>query len=83
MEMNIITKIFDERKNMGNLIFTKEEEALTKSCEDFCPIYEAIRQYNNCHTHNIYCATEMCKNISIAYALNRRETENAKNENLG
>ena len=68
---------------MENLILTKEEEALTKACEDFCPIYQTIKRYNDNHKHNIYCATEMCQNISIAYVLNKRERKNTKDENLG
>ena len=63
---------------MENLILTKEEESLTKNCEDFCPIYEAIRQYNACHTHKICCATTMCKNVTEAYVLNKRELESTK-----
>lgn len=44
-----------------------------KYCEDDYPIYEAIRQYNNANTHKIYCTTDMCKNITDAYELNRRK----------
>lgn len=48
-----------------------------KYCEDYCPIYEAIRQYNNnnANTHKIYCTTDMCKNITDAYELNRRKDD--------
>lgn len=46
-----------------------------KYCEDYCPIYEAIRQCNNANTHKIYCTTDMCKNITDAYKLNRKQDD--------
>ena len=52
---------------------------MTRYCENFCPIYRAIIDYNNSHAHIIFCSSDMCTNITRAYALNEREKE-VKNE---
>ena len=57
---------------MGEVVLTEEEEELTKYCEDFCPISNVITEYNKSHRAIICCPTEMCKRITEAYVLNRR-----------
>lgn len=68
-----------------DLVLTEEEEKLTKHCEDFCPIYQAIHDYNmasykydNMHTA-ISCTSEMCNKIIKVYVLRRREDEKINN----
>ena len=34
---------------MEEVILTEEEEKLTRYCEDFCPISNAITEYNKFH----------------------------------
>ena len=59
---------------------TKEEDKITKYCEDFCPIYYEIKEYNNNHEYNILCPNEMCDRITSAYIMNRRKyISNKKN----
>lgn len=58
---------------MDQVTLTEQEEKLTQYCEDFCPIYHAITNYNTSHTHKIFCPKEMCNNITNAYILNRKE----------
>lgn len=54
----------------------KEKDAeLPKYCDDFCPLYDAIRKYNRNHAHIIYCTTNMCETMMDAYILNRNEDE--------
>lgn len=56
---------------MPDLISRSEEKKMY--CEDFCPIYNAIRDYNASHGFPIFCATKMCENITDAYMLNHKE----------
>lgn len=58
---------------------TKEEENLTRYCEDFCPIYNAIKDYNASHKPIISCPTEMCNKVAEAYIAHLRN-EKAKEE---
>ena len=53
--------------------FTEKEKELTRYCEDFCPIYQAITDYNNSHRPIISCTSEMCEKMSEAYVLHLRE----------
>lgn len=63
------------------LILTKEEDESTRYCDDFCPIYDAIKQYNKNHLHIIYCPEEMCDEVIKEYILNKRyEKEKSKNK---
>lgn len=64
---------------IDNLILTKNEEQMTMFCEDFCPIHEAVKEYNSSHSNKIYCSTVMCKNVTNTYVLNLRERR-CKNE---
>lgn len=59
---------------MKNFLLTEDEEKITHYCEDFCPIYNAITEYNNTHYNHIYCTTEteMCKQMQKVYILNNR-----------
>lgn len=59
---------------MDQIALTEQEEQLTQYCEDFCPIYGAITDYNTSYTHKIFCPKEMCASITKAYILNKRET---------
>ena len=61
------------------LVLTEEEERLFKYCEDFCPIYYDIKNFNSCsyeydnmHT-TLYCPSEMCDKITKVCVLRRRE----------
>ena len=45
-------------------------EKLSRYCEEFCPIYKVIEEYNSSNEHNIYCNTEMCKHIREVCAMN-------------
>ena len=74
-----VFKNLEWRKFMGKFILTKKEDKMTRYCENFCPIYRAITDYNNSHAHIIFCSSDMCTNITRAYALNEREKE-VKNE---
>lgn len=58
-----------------NLILTEEEEKITHYCEDFCPLYEAIRDFNRNKFSTITCATEMCTNVVNAFILDRRQRQ--------
>lgn len=58
---------------MRRLILTEEEDKFLKYCEDFCPIYSAIEQFNRRNKHNIYCRTEMCEAVKEAYIPNKRD----------
>lgn len=67
---------------MGQI--TEKEEEITKYCEDFCPIYQALLNYNISHKHIICCGTDMCKKVEEAYILNfREESESALAEKGG
>lgn len=61
------------------LILTKEEDELTTYCEDFCPIYYAVKNYNSDsykyrNTHiTLSCPAEMCEDVTKTYVLRRRE----------
>ncbi|MBQ4523507.1 MAG: hypothetical protein IJA10_11240 [Lachnospiraceae bacterium] len=57
------------------LILTEEEEKLTTYCEDFCPIYQAITDYNRWHRPTVSCPSVMCERIVESYVLNRRSKE--------
>ena len=48
-----------------------ENEDKKQYCDDFCPIYASIREYNNTHENKIFCTTDMCKNVTEAYEANR------------
>ena len=50
-----------------------KEDEITKYCEDFCPIYDSIKEYNESNLHKIFCNTEFCKHITETYNLNRKE----------
>lgn len=54
---------------------TDEEEKATHYCQDFCPIYQGITDYNTGlkRKHKIYCTPNMCKRIVNTYVLNMRE----------
>lgn len=62
------------------LILTKEEEKLTKHCEDFCPIHDVITNYNKSHMPIICCPSEMCKEVTKAYILNKRNKDLCQSE---
>lgn len=74
-----VFKNLEWRKFTEKFILTKKEDKMTRYCENFCPIYRAIIDYNNSHAHIIFCSSDMCTNITRAYALNEREKE-VKNE---
>ena len=57
---------------MEDFLLTENEEKITHYCEDFCPICNAIAEYNRTHYNNIYCTTEMCEQIQKVYILNNR-----------
>ena len=59
---------------MEKIILTEEEEKITTYCEDFCPIYDAIIQYNKGTKHIIHCPSKMCEVITESYVLDRRDT---------
>ena len=50
-------------------------EDFYKYCENFCPIYSAIRQYNIGHGHTISCSQEMCEEIVSVVMKNDEEYE--------
>lgn len=52
---------------------TKKEEDSTRYCEDFCPLYQALYDYNLCHRYIISCDIKMCEKVKEAYILNLRE----------
>lgn len=54
---------------------TEKEDELTRYCEDFCPIYKAITDYNMSHKPSIYCPTEMCERVTEAYVLYLRKEQ--------
>lgn len=57
---------------MNEITLTEKEKKMTRYCEDFCPIYEPIRQFNCTHNHRIFCNTEFCAHIINVYILNVR-----------
>lgn len=57
---------------MNRLTLTKKEEKITTHCEDFCPIYQSLKEYNATNRHKICCPTEMCKRVTETYVLNQR-----------
>ena len=66
---------------MEKIILTEEEEKHTKYCEDFCPIHDAITQYNVCNKQIVSCPSEMCEAITECYVLNRRDEKEPHHEN--
>ena len=60
--------------------FTEKEKELTRYCDDFCPIYQAITDYNKSHRPTISCASEMCEKITEAYVLHLRKQQLRRNE---
>lgn len=63
----------EENISLEKLILTKKENKDTHYCENFCPIYESITQYNNSHFHKIACPSRMCEVVTTSYVLNKRE----------
>jgi hypothetical protein len=57
---------------MEDFLLTENEEKITHYCEDFCPICNAIAEYNRTHYNNICCTTEMCNQIVQTYTSNKR-----------
>ena len=55
------------------VVLTEDEDKITHYCEDFCPIYYKIKEYNRNHEYNILCPNEMCDRITSAYIMNRRK----------
>lgn len=62
---------------------TKKEEKIIRYCEDFCPLYQSLCDYNLYHRHTISCDTKMCEKVAEAYILNLREAESALAEKGG
>lgn len=54
---------------------TKKEEESIRYCEDFCPLYQSLCNYNLSHRYTISCDTKMCEKVTEAYILNLREEE--------
>lgn len=52
---------------------TKKEEESIRYCEDFCPLYQSLYDYNLYHMYTISCDTKMCERVKEAYILNLRE----------
>ena len=46
-----------------------------KYCEDYCPIYNTLKSYNESHQHQIMCLTAMCAHITEICELNREEVQ--------
>ena len=61
---------------MNKVVLTEEEEKRVKYCEDFCPIYDSIRDYNQRNNPPISCTSDMCTGIISSYILGKRASNN-------